>query len=261
MSSTTSALASSPVSTVLRSLSAAGLGAHFDREEGVVIAYPAAVPKANALDGVHVTVQWNTTGRQQKSREAQARFSASAWTPDGPPDFHEVTSVHTTAAPGPLAAEAEVCARAVAAWLAHPASTAGNTLLAALAVHGITPDNGLSVTYGAHSDQISVTVRLGRDTYGTLVVADRAGSLRHVPAQHTGWSVFLHDERGDVVGDPVYITGDGGRVDCAQDSSAAARFIAACLSAPLRHCCCYARESHHPRHDRECSLYALPRPA
>lgn len=258
MSSTTSAPVLPSVTTVLGALTAAGLGAHFDPEDGVVIAYPAAVPTANAFDGAHVTVQWDTTGPQQPHEDG-ARFTASAWIPDGPPDYHEVTTVHSTAAPGSLAAEAEVCARAVAAWLSHPANIAGNTLLSALAVHGITPGNGLSVDYGGHSDTVSVTIRLGRDTYGTLVVADRAGSLRHVPAQHTGWSVFLHDERGEAVGDPVYITGDGRTVDCAQDSSAAARFIADCLSASLRHCCCYARESHNPRHDRECHLYALPR--
>ncbi|MEV7885219.1 hypothetical protein ACWD3I_25155 [Streptomyces sp. NPDC002817] len=259
MSSTTSARASSPVSMVLGALSAAGLGAHFNSEEGVVIAYPAAVPKASALDGVHVTVQWDTTGPQQP-HETRARFSASAWIPDSPPDYHEVGTVHTSATPGPLATEAEVCARAVAAWLSHPETIAANTLLSALAVHGITPGNGLTVSYGAHSDRASVTVRLSRDTYGTLVIADRAGSLRHAPAQHTGWSIFLHDERGEPVGDPVYIAGDGGTVDCSQDSSAAAQFIADCLSAPLRHCCCYARETHNPRHDRECHLYALPRP-
>jgi hypothetical protein len=105
-----------------------------------------------------------------------------------------------------------------------------------------------------------VTVQLGRRTYGRLSIANRSGSVSHVPAAHTGWSILLHDERGEAVGGPVYIAGNGGLVDCAQDSATAAAFVASCVENPvLRHCDCYAQDRHNARHDHECHLYAIPR--
>lgn len=189
----------------------------------------------------------------------KARLLATIWMPDGLPDYAQVGTVYTTPEHGPLGAEAKHCARAVAQWLTDPDHTAGTMLLAELAERGITPDE-LCVVRTTHSDTYDVTVQLGRSTYGRLSIADRSGSVSHVPAAHTGWSILLHDERGEAVGDPVYIAGDGGLVDCAQDSAIAATFVAGCVKNPvLRHCDCYAQDRHDPRHDHECHLYAIPR--
>ncbi|MCX4682339.1 hypothetical protein OG413_44970 [Streptomyces sp. NBC_01433] len=138
------------------------------------------------------------------------------------------------------------------------ASTAGAMLLDALAAYDVR----------AHSDAIGMTyaVAFEPDTPSWRVrssfhlsVGDRASSVEHAPAAHTGWTVFVHDDQGEPLGDPLYIAGDGDLVDCAADSAAAAMLMADYLTAPVsRHCDCYSQERYGQRHDRECNRYRKP---
>jgi hypothetical protein len=251
-------LTRSPAATldILAACTAFGVAAFHDAEDNVIYAHPSHVSQDRALDGRHVMIQWDEA---QAARD-RTRLSATAWSPNGRPDFHQADTLYTTPAPGPLADEAQHCARAVAQWMTDPDRTAGTLLLAAFAEHGIVPGEALTLVESVHSDSYDLSVQLDRWTYGRLSVADRDGSVRHIPAAHTGWSILLHDERGDTVGNPVYITGNDGLVDCAKDSAAAAAYVAALVKNPvLRHCDCYQRERHNPRHDHECHLYAIPR--
>ncbi|MFB6505576.1 hypothetical protein ACFC07_22205 [Streptomyces sp. NPDC056099] len=243
-----------PDDAVLSALTDVGVAAYLDPDDRVIYAHPTSVPQAKALDGMHVMIAieeaWFPSSDAPPMR-------ASAWVPDGSPDFHELGTVYASDGGHPVTEEAARCARATAEWFAG--RLAGRVLLEALAEYGITPGDGLSVTYSSHSDTYDVLLPLTRGEFARLVVADRDGSVRHVPAAHTGWSVMLHDERGDLVGDPVFISGDGTPLDCAEDSAAAAAFIADFVTAPVsRHCDCYAQEGHGRRHDRECNRYRRP---
>ncbi|MEU7228977.1 hypothetical protein [Streptomyces chrestomyceticus] len=136
---------------------------------------------------------------------------------------------------------------------------AGHDMLTALAEYGIVSGAGLSTVYGPHSDIYEIPVSFDRGAYGHLSIADRNGSILHPRDQHTGWSMFLHDERGEPIDDPVYIAGDGGLVDCAEDSAACAAVAADWVTSPVsRHCDCYAQERHNQQHDRECNRYRRP---
>ncbi|MFF3786393.1 hypothetical protein [Streptomyces sp. NPDC001933] len=243
---------------LLATLTAVGVSAYFDHEERVIFAHPAAIPQEQALDHMHVMLDWETTDPEQPYAD-RALLRATIWQPDGVPDFHPIDTVYTTPARRPLAQEAEACARAVAQWLAEPGTTAGSVLLAALAEYGITPGNGLPTNSGQPADTFDIPVPFSRDNWGRLSIADRSCSVRHVPAAHTGWSMFLHDERGEPVGDPVFITGTGGLVDCTEESAALAAVVADWLTSPVsRHCDCYAQERHAPHHDRKCNRYRRP---
>ncbi|RSS95079.1 hypothetical protein EF903_05415 [Streptomyces sp. WAC05292] len=257
-----SSLSSMPPSAaeIVTAVNAAGAAAFFDHEEELLFAHPRHVPEERALDGAHILVDYKSFDPDQPYAD-RAWFEATEWVPDGGIDFHRQATIYTTSGWQPFAAEAARCAEAVAEWLAAPGVTAGTVLRAALAEYGITPGDGLSVTYGTHSDRFDVPVAFSRGAYGLLTLADRDGSLRHLPGAHTGWSILLHDERGEPVGDPVYITGNGDTaIDCAADSAAAAALVADWLTAPVsRHCDCYAQERHFQRHDPECNRYAGPR--
>ncbi|MEU0857456.1 hypothetical protein ABZ352_18735 [Streptomyces griseofuscus] len=259
MPSTTTAPVPPSAEIVLSALSAAdGAAGFFDQEDRAIYAHPTSVPRANALDALHVMIDYETFDPEQPYAD-RALFTATAWIPDGAPDYHQVGTVYSTDVRRPFAEEAARCAQAVADWFAQPGRTAGSVLLAALEEYGITPGDGLSVAYGAHSDTYDIPVLLG-EAYGRLSVADRDGSLRHLPGAHTGWSVFLHDEHGEPLGDPVYLAGTDCTVDCAEDSAAAAALIADWLTWPAsRHCDCYSQERYGRWHDRECNRYAGPR--
>ncbi|MFJ9416646.1 hypothetical protein ACIRPT_20990 [Streptomyces sp. NPDC101227] len=204
----------------LEALAAVGVPAYFDEEEGLLVAHPADVPQRKALSGEHVVLSpLDLTGRG---------YRAAAWVPDGAPDFAETATVYET--PGSDAAQ---CARAVAEWFTTPRPNAGAVLLAALAEWGIT----------AHSDDVGMSYAIPLDPATPaadvrdrphLSVGDRNPSVGHVPAAHTGWTVFLHDEFGEPVGDPLFISGYSGPVDCATDSAAAAEAITDYLTCPTR---------------------------
>jgi hypothetical protein len=161
-------------------------------------------------------------------------LDATVWEPDGLPDYTDIANLHTTPDDCPAFSEAAECARAVADWFAGPRQTAGDVLLAALAEYGITADTGLSATYLHSGDRVSIPLSLPDGEEGRLCIADRDGSLRNVPAAHTGWSIFRHDVWGEPTGDPLFITGGGELVDCAADSAAAAAFVADLLTAPAK---------------------------
>ncbi|MFI7087563.1 hypothetical protein ACIBUR_28705 [Streptomyces anulatus] len=251
--------ATTAAATVLSALHAVGVPAFFDHEEDVVIAHHETIGPEEALDHPHIMLAWTTAGSDQSHADA-ASVRAVAEEPNGGPDFHEVGTVYESPVRRSLAVEAETCARAVAEWLSAPANApAGDVLLAALGQYGIQPGEALSVSRTAHSDLYEAPLRLGQG-HGRLTVADRDGSVRHLQAGHTGWSILLHDESGDPVGDPVFITGDGEEpVDCAEDSASAAAVLADWLTAPVsRHCDCYAQERYSSRHDETCNRYRRP---
>ncbi|MGW0757081.1 hypothetical protein ACWD1Y_11435 [Streptomyces sp. NPDC002814] len=257
--STTTAPAVSPLATAMISaLHAAGVGAFWDTDDGLLIAHPTTVDQRDAFKGQHVWVDWKE-GDDATTFDG-ATLEATVWEPDGAPDYARIATLPATPAGCPTGEEAAQCARAVADWFAGPRLTTGAVLMAALAEYGIARGNGLTESYGTHSDSFEFPVPLPGGEYARLVIADRDGSLRHVPAAHTGWSVILHDELwGEPVGDPVYIAGDGGPVDCAEDSAAAAAFIADFVTAPVsRHCDCYAQDGHRRRHDHKCNRYRRP---
>jgi hypothetical protein len=113
------------------------------------------------------------------------------------------------------------CVEAIAEWVTNPLPTAGSVLLAALARHGVTAYTDIGLSYAFSRAHLSV--------------ADRNPSIEHDPATHTGWTVFVHDENGEPIGDPLYIAGNGDDpVDCTAESAAAAAFIADWLTAPQR---------------------------
>ncbi|MFD0501403.1 hypothetical protein [Streptomyces rhizosphaericus] len=133
--------------------------------------------------------------------------------------------------------------------------SAGLMLLAALAEYGITPGERLSIG----PDRFDIPLPFPQGFWGQLSIADRSRSVRHAPDAHTGWRMYLHDERGEPVGDPVFVTGTTGLVDCAEDSAVRAAVVADWLTAPVsRHCDCYGNEHPGRPHDRECNRYRRP---
>ncbi|MEU6632923.1 hypothetical protein ABZ905_32255 [Streptomyces parvus] len=241
---------------LLDALEAVDVPAFFDSEEWVIYAHPKTVTQAEALNHTHIMIDW------QESPD-HSLIRAIAERPDGPSDFQVIGTVYETPVRRSRAEEASVCARAAAEWLHAPGKTAGSVLLNALADYGIAPGDGLAVTYGPHSDTYDVFLPLPDGERARLSVADRNGSLKHVPAAHTGWSVVLHDERGELVGEPVvWASGDGSPLDCAEDSAAVAAFLADVVTAPIsRHCDCYNNEHPGRPHDRACNRYTLPNTA
>ncbi|MFE1270594.1 DUF6884 domain-containing protein [Streptomyces sp. NPDC058758] len=147
-----------------------------------------------------------------------------------------------------------------AAAPAPPVPAARARLLAALGEYGIVPGRELSCVYDTGSAHYQVPIPFTRGAVGFLSIVGRDGSVDHPAGEHTGWSMLLHDECGDPVGDPVHISGDGSTVlDCLADSAALAAVVADWITAPVsRHCDCYAQEGHGRPHDRECNRYRRP---
>lgn len=247
-----------PDDAVLSACKALGVAAFFDPEDRVIYAHPATTPQAKALDGTHIMI---SIEEATVLSSEMPPLRVSAWEPDGSPDFHDLGTVYASDDGRPIREEADRCARAAADFFA--ARLAGPVLLEALAEYGILPGEGLSVTYTTHSDTYDVFLPLPNGEHARLSVADRDGSVKHVPAAHTGWSVVLRDERGELIGEPVvWVSGDGSPLDCAGDSAATAAFIADVVTAPIsRHCDCYNNEHPGRPHDRECNRYALPNTA
>ncbi|MER7761567.1 hypothetical protein [Streptomyces sp. NPDC097619] len=262
MPSTSTTSVPPSATAIITALHTAGVATHFDSEEECVFAYPSHVPPDRALDGPHILIDWHTVAPSRPSGD-RGLYTATLWYPEeGDPDTFQVgPRIFQSSAGGTLAEESARCGRAVGEWLNRPGHTAGTVLLAALAEYGIDIESGLlTVAYGTHSDGLGVPIAFTGWAHGRLTLADRAGSLRHMPSTHTGWSIILHDEHGEPVGGPVHITGDGTTVvDCVADSAEAAAVVAEWLTTPVsRHCDCYSQDRHGQRHDAECHRYARP---
>ncbi|MGA5411522.1 hypothetical protein ACPCSC_30245 [Streptomyces lavendulocolor] len=257
MSTTTAPAVPALATVIITALTNAGVGAFWDTEL-ILIAHPAGLTQEQALTGEHVVIDWMAT--PGATTLEGAKLEATAWEPDSLPDYAQIATLHATPPGCPRGEEVAQCVTAVAEWFAGPRQTAGGMLLAALAEYGLVEGKEVFVSYGTHSDRYSVPLPLADGTQAQLIIADRDGSLRHLPNAHTGWSVILHDGLwGEPIGDPVYITGDGELVDCAEDSANAAAFMADFVTAPVsRHCDCYAQDGHWRRHDRECNRYRRP---
>ncbi|MFF8287438.1 hypothetical protein ACF06W_32625 [Streptomyces albus] len=125
------------------------------------------------------------------------------------------------------------CVEAIADWVTDPLPTAGAVLRAALAEHGITVHtDGMSPSYAIALDSATPERQVYERPH--LTVADRAPSVDHDPATHTGWMVWLHDANGEPVGGDLYTAGNGEPIDCAADSAKVAQFIADWLGSPQR---------------------------
>lgn len=234
---------------IISALRNAGVGAFWVRNDGFIVAHPAGLTEEAALGREHVVVDWSEADGES--------LEALVWVPDGLSDYAEVATAYATPS---NRSEDDIarCAQAVAEWFAEPRPTAGKVLLAALAEYGITTyDDHLGMSYGIPVDQGTAPAHIRNGFH--LSVSDRNPMVDHVPAAHTGWTVFVHDDEGEPIGDFLYISGDGGLVDCAADSAAAAAAIAEFITAPFsRHCDCYSQERYGRRHDRECNRFRRP---
>ncbi|MCX4677679.1 hypothetical protein OG413_20620 [Streptomyces sp. NBC_01433] len=205
--------------TALEALAAVGVPGYFDTEEGLLIAHPADVSQERALSGEHVVLT--------PPDSMVPGWSAIAYEPDGTPDFADITVYDVP--------EDDItrCAQAVAQWFTDPRPSAGAVLLAALTQYGITSyDDHNGMTYAISMDPAAPAAGIRIRPH--LSIGDRNGSVEHVPAAHTGWSLFAHGEDGEPVGDPLFVSGDGGLVDCDADSVAAAEVIADYLNRSAR---------------------------
>ncbi|MGW6202126.1 hypothetical protein ACWF9B_00500 [Streptomyces sp. NPDC055089] len=249
---------SQTVPVLLAALEAAGVPAFFSPEERLIYAHPTTVTAAEMFAHLHVTVDWEEFDPEQPYAD-RSFVRATAEEPDGGVDFHVIGTVYETPVQRTRAEEAAACARAVAEFLHDPGNVAGSLLLDELAEYGVVSGNGLSVTYGPHTDTYDIPVDLGYGEYGRLEITGRGGSVRYLAAVHTGWTMFLFTERGEAIGEPVLLSGDGGLVDCAEDSSVFAAAVAEWLTSPVsRHCDCYANDGHGRRHDHACNRYRRP---
>ncbi|WP_051819425.1 hypothetical protein [Streptomyces sp. NRRL S-920] len=204
--------------TVIEALAAADVPAFYDEDQSLLIAHAADVPQDRAPLGEHVVIQ-------PRDRDGGGYF-AVAWEPDGLADYLEIADVYETSG-----TDVDLCARAVAEWFTTPRPSAGGVLLVALAEWGITAHtDGIGMSYAIPVDPSTPEADIRNRPH--LSVGDRNPSVEHVPAAHTGWTLFLHDENGEPVGDPLYISGDGGPVDCDRDSAAVAEAIADFLTSP-----------------------------
>ncbi|MEU1355383.1 hypothetical protein ABZ410_15990 [Streptomyces cinnamoneus] len=152
-------------------------------------------------------------------------YCATAWEPAAKSDFIEVATVFK-------AEDLALCVQAVAEWFTTPRPTAGAVLLAALAKWGITAhSDDIGMSYAIPVDQTTPAADARNRPH--LSVGDRSPSIEHVPAAHTGWTMFLHDENGEPIGEPLFISGDGGPVDCDTDSATIAELIADMVTYPI----------------------------
>ncbi|MBY8887235.1 hypothetical protein K7472_20630 [Streptomyces sp. PTM05] len=110
--------------------------------------------------------------------------------------------------------------------------TAGRVLRAALAERNVTVHEGTGPYYAIPLDPATPAQEVYHRAH--LSVADRNTSTEHDSPAHTGWTVFLRDDNGESVGEPLYIAGDGEVIDCTVESAAAAAFIAGWLTAHQR---------------------------
>ncbi|MER6232542.1 hypothetical protein ABT169_25905 [Streptomyces sp. NPDC001616] len=242
--------------TITSALTAAGVGAFWEPEDGMLIAHPLTTNPDNALNSEHILVEWSGAVPNASAGE-RATLEATVWAPDGTPDFTQLATAYSTPDGRPLGEEAAQCARAVAEWFAEPRLTAGGMLLAALAEYGITTyDEHLGMSYAVPVDQEAAPGHIHSSFH--LSLGDREPMVAHVPSAHTGWTIFVHDDQGEPIGDPLYFAGDGGLVDCAKDSATAAAVIADYITAPDRHCDCYSQERYGRQHDYECNRYRRP---
>ncbi|MFB6529875.1 hypothetical protein [Streptomyces sp. NPDC056399] len=204
---------------VAEALTAAGVPWFIEEGEDLLIAHRPGTTEDEAIHSEQVTVTRYNSGKPG--------YVAVAYEPDGLPDYAEIGIVFD--APR---GDIHQCARAVAEWFAEPRPTAGGVLLAALAERGITAhsdDVGMSYAIPVDPATPAADVRNGLH----LTVGDRNPSVEHVPAAHTGWTLFLHDQNGEPVGNPLFSSGDGETpVDCTADSSAVANIIASVVNHP-----------------------------
>ncbi|MGW3200019.1 hypothetical protein ACWDBD_36740 [Streptomyces sp. NPDC001118] len=196
---------------------------------------------------------WLVIGRDQSTDEfpdmdkpyvllAVNNDDEDVWATDRPPvcpgDEWQVVTGDGTGAEETLTTcpidQLHLCVAVIAEWMTTPLPTAGSVLLAALAKYGVTVHvDGVGLSYAIPLDPATPASEAYSRAH--LSVADRNVSIEHSPAAHTGWTVFLHDDNGDPVGDPLYIAGDGEEpVDCTAESAAAAAFIANWLASHQR---------------------------
>lgn len=277
MTSTTAPRRVTPsASVLLKALTAAGVPAFYDEGDDVIYAHPDSVTQDQTFHHAHVMINWTKT---YPDSIAETYVAVTLWKPDGLTDFDQINTLYATPGQGPLAEEAQRAAQAAADWMAN--RRADGLLLNALAEYGLLPARGALMTPDQFdtvcalakngtppvtgvlisADRIDIPISFGHGEWGRLSIADRACSVQHVPSVHTGWSMFLHDEHGEPVGDPVFISGGNDAfVDCAADSAELAAAAADWVTAPVsRHCDCYNNEQPGRPHDRECNRYAHPR--
>ncbi|MFB8025916.1 MULTISPECIES: hypothetical protein [unclassified Streptomyces] len=108
---------------VVSALKAAGAAAYFDDEEQMIVAHHPAVAEAQALDGYHITIDWMSRKLEWPFHNP-AELTATAWIPDGRPDFHKVGTVYRSPAWASFADEATKCALASFQFLTRPEHTA-----------------------------------------------------------------------------------------------------------------------------------------
>ena len=238
---TTSAIAPTPtptpasqpdyVTAILTALTGTNVTGHYDQEMDTVFAYPAGTPQDQALHGGHVMIDCETSDTTTGGGEQQVQFDVTAWT-HGRTGSPLPTDVYQTPTPRTLTAEAQQCVKAVVEHFTVPRPTAGTLLSAALAKHGIIPvcdDPGMIYVVPLDPD----TATADAYTSPRLSIGDRNASTGHLPAAHTGWTVFPHDGNGGLAGfgEPLYIAGDGELVvDCTEDAATAAAVIAGYLT-------------------------------
>lgn len=204
---------------VTEALTAAGVPCFIEEGEDLLIAHRPGTTEDEAVFAEQVAVTPYNSGKPG--------FLAMAYEPNGLPDYAEIGAVFD--APR---GDVHQCARAVAEWFAEPRPTAGGVLLAALAERGITAhSDGVGMSYAMPVDPATPAADVRNKLH--LSVGDRNPSVEHVPAAHTGWTLFLHDQNGEPVGNPLFISGDGETpVDCAADSAAVADIIASVVKRP-----------------------------
>ncbi|MEU5486025.1 hypothetical protein [Streptomyces mirabilis] len=111
--------------SIVAALTEAGVGAFYYAEEKVILAHPAGLSEATVFARPHVMLTWQGPPDGQGDG---MKLEATAWVPDGTPDYALVGTVYTTATRAPLAEEAARCARVVAQWFAaNPRSGAAGT--------------------------------------------------------------------------------------------------------------------------------------
>lgn len=210
--------------TVLEALAAAGVPAYLD-EEGFVVAHPVDVPRDSALKGEHLLL-CGVDGRPFGDTDLGHRVTA--WRPDPVWDFDEIDTVCEA-----LRRDADQCARTAAEWFSTPRPSAGAVLRTALTTRGITAHSDhLGMSYAIPLNPTTATADIYTGPH--LSIGDRNPSVDHMPSAHTGWTVFEHDANGEPIGAPLFISGDGGPVDCTADSTAAAEAIADFLTRSAR---------------------------
>ncbi|MFD3514831.1 hypothetical protein [Streptomyces sp. NPDC058657] len=211
------------VPTIMAALDMHGIPAFYDPADELLIAHPAAVSRDKAMESEHITI--DLYGFDGADSKPSGGLTAKGWSVNAEQHFVEEATVFEALAGDPIAYLAPWGALAISQWLAPARRTAGDVLRTALAQWNITAHtDGLGMSYAVPMDPATPAEDVRNHLH--LSVGDRNPSVEHVPAVHTGWTVWAHDENGEPVGDPVFISGNGGLVDCVADSAAAAEAIA-----------------------------------